>query len=591
MRGLKMGSPRGASKERTSKEAPGRKAEEAKLSAKTKSQKEAPGLRAKDVAASKKDSSKKAATPKAATPKAATPKAATPKAATPKAATPKASTPKAAKETSTRGERSTSKEKTRGHSKEKRSKPSTPRSESADKAASTHSRTAGKSSHPRTAGASAQPLLPGGESTPRRSTEKPQPTSTPKYGAPKTTYLPPPALSSDSIDDIIQKVDQHGDDKYHLFAGTGESRSVTKPDHHQAFTQPVRKQTPRPSTIQPPAVRQNSGPLLLPVSEMTSQSFEGTEASNYSDLQPPSQTKLARREIASISTLDSERFLNGDAIWSDDDEYVVVKQRIAFLCIAVSALQLAILLIQLILCGVASVDVNPMIGPFPDAFSEWGGKNVYLMLEGRQYFRIISPIFLHVGVLHLLVNVFCQLETCAFFEREWGSGRWLALYIISGLGSVATSSVVTPDLIGVCSSGALMGLFGAKIAQVISWTAFELQTSAYYDSVQLDQLGGVMCSAALVSIMSLFTYIDWSGHMGGLAAGFLGGMLIFCKPIESTCIRILWGGTGLLGLLGGACLLGYILLYETFPDEDLADACSYFRNLFPEGYDCECVWN
>ena len=51
----------------------------------------------------------------------------------------------------------------------------------------------------------------------------------------------------------------------------------------------------------------------------------------------------------------------------------------------------AILLIQLILCGVAPVDVNPMVGPFPDAFSEWGGKNAYLLLEGQQYWRIITP--------------------------------------------------------------------------------------------------------------------------------------------------------------------------------------------------------
>jgi disulfide bond formation protein DsbB len=100
-----------------------------------------------------------------------------------------------------------------------------------------------------------------------------------------------------------------------------------------------------------------------------------------------------------------------------------------------------------------------------------------------------------------------------------------------------------------------------------------------------------MCSAALISILSFFTYIDWSGHMGGLIAGFLGGILIFCKPIESTCTRVLWGSIGLFGLLGGAYFLGYLLLYEVAPDEDLADACDYFRNLFPEGYECECVWN
>mmetsp|Transcript_27785 Transcript_27785/g.67604 ORF Transcript_27785/g.67604 Transcript_27785/m.67604 type:complete len:370 (+) Transcript_27785:251-1360(+) len=295
--------------------------------------------------------------------------------------------------------------------------------------------------------------------------------------------------------------------------------------------------------------------------------------------------KKLHREMLSLPTIDSE------GLMSQESEFVVVKQRIAYLCIAVSALQLTILLSQLILCGVASVDVNPMIGPFPDAFSEWGGKNSYLLIERNQYFRLLTPVFLHVGILHLLVNAFCQLETCAYFEREWGSTKWLILYIISALGCVATSSAVNPDSIGVCSSGALMGLFGAKIAHVITWTAFDLKNNAYYDTVHLDQLSGVMCSMAIISLLSSFTYIDFSGHMGGLLAGFMGGMFIFAQPIASPFIRMLWGSIGLLGLLGGSFVLGNVLFNETFPDEDLADACSYFRNLFPEGYTCECAWN
>jgi membrane associated rhomboid family serine protease len=445
-----------------------------------------------------------------------------------------------------------------------------------------------------------EPLLKSGESTTRRPTAAVEPSE----------YKPPRIV--DSIDDIIEKVDM---DKYRTMNNGGdeslcrvldqatlEPERYASPTQHPSPTKQVtRRIQPDNRTIQPPAIRQQQ----TPVSEMTSQSFE-SEYSTVIDQQPPSQTRLSRHQIASTSTVDSERFLNGDPeetvdserflsrdpeekFWSEDYS-VNVKQKIAFLCIGVSALQLAILLIQLTLCGVASVDVNPMIGPFPDAFSEWGGKNAYLMLEENQWFRLITPVFLHVGVLHLLANVFCQLETCAFFEREWGSCRWLTLYLISGVGCVATSSVANPDVIGVCSSGALMGLFGAKIAQVITFTTFELNNVAVYESVQLDQLGGVMCSAALVSILSFFTYIDWSGHMGGLVAGFLGGMFIFCKPIESTCTRMLWGMSGLGGLLGGGCYLAYLLLYETLPDEDLADVCQYFRNLYPEGYDCDCVW-
>jgi membrane associated rhomboid family serine protease len=277
--------------------------------------------------------------------------------------------------------------------------------------------------------------------------------------------------------------------------------------------------------------------------------------------------------------------------WSAGDiSYVPLKQKIAGLSITVSAMQLAILLIQLCLCGLASIEVNPMIGPYPDAFSEWGGKNAYLMLEGHQYFRLFTPVFLHVGIVHMLVNAFCQLQICAMFERQWGSATWLTAYIISGTGAVATSCVMNPDEIGVSSSGALMGLFGAKIAQIVTYNLFTLDGKSHYEDVRVDRLGGVLCGASITFLFAFFTYIDLSGHLGGLAFGFMAGVLLFCHTIESGCVRFLWALFGFGGVIGGATALCYLLWVETYPDEELGDACQYFRNLYPEGYVCECQW-
>jgi membrane associated rhomboid family serine protease len=406
-------------------------------------------------------------------------------------------------------------------------------------------------------------------------------------------YMPPSA--SEDSDDKLTKVD-----KYRTALAIAESSSLVKNcplDMERRFPSIV------PTTLQPPAMQTalkvGQEQMKTNLSAMTSPSF-GTTTSDYSTLMPPSrtrrsrrdtETRRSRRDTESVTTSDSRYFGHEDGTYSDDDFNYGTKQNTAYACLVLSAVQLGILVIQMVLCGVATVDINPMIGPYPDAFSEWGGKNPYLMLEGEQYFRIITPVLLHVGLLHLLVNVFVQLETCAFFEKEWGTGELVILYLISGVGSVATCSVTSPDIISVSSSGALMGLFGAKFAQVLGWTCFDVHGDKYYDAIHLDKLGGVMCSTALISMLSLFTYIDWAGHMGGLGAGFLGGMWLFCKPIENLCVRILWGGTGLLGLVGGAASLGYLMMYELNPDEDLADACEYFRNLYPEGYDCECAWN
>lgn len=268
---------------------------------------------------------------------------------------------------------------------------------------------------------------------------------------------------------------------------------------------------------------------------------------------------------------------------------VIIKQQVAWGCIGLSALQFAILTTQVLLCGVAALSINPTLGPYPDAFSEWGGKNTYLLVEGQQYFRYITPIFLHVGYLHFLVNAFFQLETCAYLEREWGFFQWISIYLISGFGSCLAASAIEPNVIGVCSSGALMGLFGARISQAILWTVFE--TEADYigqGSIIFERLGSTVCSAAVVFCLTFLTYIDWAGHLGGLCTGFLVGFIVFANAIREKKTRATMKLFGLFGLLLGGVILWVILFHYAYYDEELADACNYFRNLYTEGYSCEC---
>jgi rhomboid protease GluP len=272
-----------------------------------------------------------------------------------------------------------------------------------------------------------------------------------------------------------------------------------------------------------------------------------------------------------------------------DDDFLQVKQRFGYCSIGISAIQLLVLMLQLTLCGVAPLDVNRMVGPYPDTFSEWGGKNAYLLLKGQEYWRFVTPAFLHVGVLHLLCNAMVQLQTCAFFEREWGSKRWLLIYSLSEVGCVVVSCVWNPDTLAVGSSGAVMGLFGAKFAQLIANTVFELVLSN--DShIRMEQFSGVLCSLSIISILSALTYIDWSGHVGGFATGFCVGMVAISTPIRSSAIRFLWNIMG-LGLLGTGAYYAFRALFTTTePDEDLGNPCEYFRALFAEDYKCECVW-
>ena len=307
-----------------------------------------------------------------------------------------------------------------------------------------------------------------------------------------------------------------------------------------------------------------------------------TESTDLSDLEDGLENGENYKSMSTEMT---------DATEGTDDSFILLShQRCAVLTVVVLTVQLTILLIQLCLCGMAPLEVNPVIGPYPDAFSEWGAKNAYLMIEERQYFRLITPAFLHVGLLHFVLNALCTLRSAAIFEQEWGSFGWLTAYLLSTIGAVASSSVIDPNSIGVASSGALMGLFGAKVAQFIAYSCFELHSELYLDAAR-SHVSAVLCNMIIVFLLCFVTYIDISGHAGGFLAGLFTGMFLFCSAIKSIGLRFLWSLTGFLGLVSGGAGLAYYLLVETQADEELGDACQYFRNLYVEGYDCECKWS
>lgn len=272
------------------------------------------------------------------------------------------------------------------------------------------------------------------------------------------------------------------------------------------------------------------------------------------------------------------------------DSYQHTKQTFAYATLSLIAGQLGILLVQITLCGIAPFEINPMIGPFPDTFSEWGGKNTYLMIVEDQLWRFITPSFLHSGLLHFLCNAFCSLTTINLFEREWGTPLWLFIYLVSAVSSLIFSSYFDPDTISVSSSASLIGMYAAKLAQIMMHTFFKVKNSSMDSILPITQVGNILCSLILISITSVFKFTDWSGHCGGLACGFLAGMVIFGGNIRNVWIRIIWL---LLGFAGLIFCISYVLkkfLFETEISADLSDACEYFMNMNPDvDYVCGCM--
>jgi hypothetical protein len=181
-----------------------------------------------------------------------------------------------------------------------------------------------------------------------------------------------------------------------------------------------------------------------------------------------------------------------------------------------------------------------MFGPYPDALSEWGGKNSVLILEDGEWYRLVTPILLHAGVIHLLGNVAVQLEMGQFFEKEWGSVRWMIIYITSAFGSSILSVCIMPNAVSVGSSGAVMGLFGAKLAEVLIKVCERKVTKQERigHQVRSEQCCAVSCSVVVVMLFSFIPYVDWAAHLGGLVAGFVAAVAVFACDVESHLAKL-----------------------------------------------------
>ncbi|MGC9993325.1 MAG: rhomboid family intramembrane serine protease [Candidatus Cybelea sp.] len=143
------------------------------------------------------------------------------------------------------------------------------------------------------------------------------------------------------------------------------------------------------------------------------------------------------------------------------------------------------------------------------------------VLQGHQWWRILTGAFLHGGLLHIGVNMMSLWFLGRFIEYALGSWRMLLVYmaslILSGLGVIYFSNPITPTL---GASGAIFGLFGALFA-----IGFKLGKPGM-DLVRSNI--GIL----VINLIITFTVpaISWQAHVAGLVAGFILTFAIYYPP-------------------------------------------------------------
>jgi membrane associated rhomboid family serine protease len=129
--------------------------------------------------------------------------------------------------------------------------------------------------------------------------------------------------------------------------------------------------------------------------------------------------------------------------------------------------QVLIMIIMICTDGITSSTDNPMIGPPVTTLVHWGAKESSLIKYKHQWWRTISPIFLHAGLLHIASNAFIQLRVGGYLNRIYGTWKWMFIYMISGIFGNMMSCIFLPDAVGVGSSGAVLGMLSSWMVWLV----------------------------------------------------------------------------------------------------------------------------
>lgn len=181
----------------------------------------------------------------------------------------------------------------------------------------------------------------------------------------------------------------------------------------------------------------------------------------------------------------------------------------------------------LLVVNVALFLVETVVGGSGSLFSGPNEKQLFdlgalfppAIAVGHQYWRLVTPMFLHAGLIHLAFNSYALYLLGFLVEDAFGKARFLAIYFIAGfLASVASFAFGPVAEVGVGASGAIFGLLGA-------WVAFNYRRRTS-PMASANLRWALMLIGLNVILGFSIPGIDWRAHFGGLVAGALLGAVM-----------------------------------------------------------------
>lgn len=155
---------------------------------------------------------------------------------------------------------------------------------------------------------------------------------------------------------------------------------------------------------------------------------------------------------------------------------------------------------------------------------EKGAMLAPAVLEGGEYYRLLTAMFMHFGIRHIVNNMLVLFALGDNLERALGHVKYLIFYLACGIGSNWASMMVNGTdsmTVSAGASGAIFGIVGGLLYAVV------------INRGQLEDLSTrQLVIMIFISLYAGFTStgVDNVAHISGLILGILLGMLLYRKP-------------------------------------------------------------
>ena len=203
--------------------------------------------------------------------------------------------------------------------------------------------------------------------------------------------------------------------------------------------------------------------------------------------------------------------------------------------------------VVMILSGVS------VMSPTSENLLRWGADFGPYVSRGEPW-RLFTNTFVHVGAVHLLMNMIGLWQIGLLVERLLGNAGYLVTYVLAGLAGALTSMAVHPFTVSAGASGAIFGIYGALVSYLLR----------HRGGVPRQALSALQSTAITFVGFNVFfglrvKGIDMAAHSGGFVGGAIAGLAV-ASPLGQLSAHagrkaLLTGVIGLALVIGAARLL------------------------------------